>query len=73
MKILTQGRTAMVELPKEIWATSYGTEGRAGVLSSSYISPCLGDYDSIGRAKAVVKELFDYHRNGKNSYIMPEQ
>ena len=73
MKILIQGRTAVIELPREVWTTGYGDEGHAGVFSTSYISPCLGHYDSIGRAKAVVKEIFDYHRNGKNSYIMPEQ
>ena len=73
MKILTQGRTAVIELPKEVWAVGYGTEGRAGVFSTSHIMPCLGNYDSIDRAQAVVKEIFDYHRNGKNSYIMPEQ
>lgn len=73
MKILTQGRTAVIELPKEVWVTSYGPEGRAGVFSTSDRMPCLGDYDGIDRAKAVVKEIFDYHRNGKNSYVMPER
>ena len=72
MKILTQNREAVVELPREVWATQHGPE-RASVVSTSYISPHMGTYNSIDRAKEVVKEIFDYHRNGKNSYIMPEQ
>ena len=72
MKIYTQNRKAVVELPREVWAAGNGDE-RALVVSTSYISPYLGEYNSIDRAKEVVKEIFDYHRNGKNSYIMPEQ
>ena len=72
MKILTQNRDAVIEIPREVWATQHGPE-RASVVSTSYISPHMGTYNSIDRAKEVVKEIFDYHRNGKNSYIMPEQ
>lgn len=73
MKIFTQGRTCIIEMPKEVWCSSYGQENRASVFSSSELSPALGDYKDIGRARAVVKEIFDYYRNGKKTYVMPEQ
>lgn len=72
MKIYTQNRKAVVELPREVLVAENGNDG-ALVVSTSYISPYMGTYSSIDRAKEVVKEIFDYHRNGKNSYIMPEQ
>lgn len=72
MKILTQDRTAVIELPREVWVTPSGPE-RAMVVSTSYISPQIGQYDSVDRARTVVKEIFNYYRAGKNSYIMPEE
>lgn len=72
MKILTQDRTAVIELPREVWAAQNGDDG-ALVVCTSHISPHIGTYSSIDRAKEVVREIFDYHRNSKNSYIMPEQ
>lgn len=72
MKILTQDRTAVIELPREVWVTPQGPE-KAMVVSTSYISPRIGHYDSIDRAKAVVREIFDFHRAGKKTYIMPEK
>lgn len=72
MKILTQDRTAVIELPREVWVTPQGPEG-AIVVSTSYISPRIGNYGSVDRAKAVVKEIFYFYRSGKNSYIMPEE
>lgn len=62
----------MIEMPREIWA-AYNGMTRGIVVSTSYISPHIGTYSSIDRAKEVVKEIFDYHRSGKNSYIMPEK
>lgn len=72
MKIYTQDRKAIIELPREVWATENGDMG-ALVVGTSYIAPQFGCYATFDRAKEVVKEIFDYHRNGKNSYIMPEQ
>lgn len=71
MKIYTQDRKAIIELPREVWAAENGD--KALVVCTSYISPHIGKYDRFDRAKEVVKEIFDYYRNGKNSYIMPEQ
>ncbi len=68
MKILTQNRKAVIELPREVWASECGS-----VVSTSYISPQIGEYASLDRAKEVVKEIFEYYRKGKDSYIMPEQ
>ncbi|MBQ8804165.1 MAG: hypothetical protein IJZ53_11060 [Tyzzerella sp.] len=73
MKIYTQDRRTMVELPREVWAAQVGPDNKGLVAATSYIAPQMGYYDTFDRAKEVVKEIFDYHRNGKNSYIMPEQ
>lgn len=73
MKILTQDRSAMIELPKEIWATCAGEDHRGLVVGTSDHSSTMGIYGSIDRALAVVKEIFDYYRNGKKTYVMPEK
>lgn len=72
MKILTQNRKAVIELPREVWAVKNGNDG-ALVACTSYIAPQIGKYDSLDRAKEIVREIFEYYRKGKNSYIMPEQ
>lgn len=69
MKIYTQNRERVLEIPGEIWVAEYSGE-LAGIFSSSRF-PQLGEYKSKERAKEVVREIFEYYRNGKNSYIMP--
>jgi len=72
MKIYTQDRKAIIELPREVWATKNGNKG-ALVVGTSYIAQYIGEYASLDRAKEIVREIFEYYRKGKNSYIMPEQ
>lgn len=72
MKILTQDRKAIIELPREIWATAYGV-GKSAVIGKSYIAPIIGIYEGEDRATEILKEIFEYYRNGKSSYIMPEK
>ena len=71
MKIYTQDRKRIIEMPREIWVTEMSTNGE--IYSTAYINAHLGTYNNNDRAQEVVKEIFDYYRNGKNSYIMPEQ
>lgn len=71
MKILLQDRKKIVEMPREIWETQYGDA--FGIVGTSYISPLFGLYATEQRAKEVLSQIFEYYRNGKNSYVMPEQ
>ncbi len=71
MKILTQDRKRIIEMPREIWIVRISDQG--WIYSTSYINAELAHYDTVGRADAVLKEIFQYYRNGKNSYIMPEE
>lgn len=70
MKIYTQDRERILEMPSDIWVVEYGSESFGGVFSTSRNSQ-LGEYKTKSRAKEVVKEIFEYYRNGKSSYIMP--
>jgi len=72
MKIYTQDRKAIIELPKEIWATAYGLN-RSAIIGTSYIAPSFGIYEGADRAAEILKEIFEYHRAGKKTYIMPEK
>lgn len=58
-------------MPREIWVTEMSTNGE--IYGTAYINAHLGTYNNNDRAQEVVKEIFDYYRNGKKSYIMPEQ
>ena len=68
MKILTQDRKAVIDLPKEVWAAEFG---QAAAVVCADREP-LGIYSDYDRAKAVLREIFDYYRNGKKTYVMPE-
>lgn len=70
MKLYTQDRERIIEMPREIWVTTYS--GRSGIFSTS-LEPQLAEYKTEGRAKVVLAELFDYYRNGKNSYALPKE
>ena len=72
MKLYTQSRNAIIELPEEIWVSTVGSE-KTAIISTAYIEPKLGEYESEERARQVLGEIFYYYRNGKSSYIMPEE
>ena len=55
MKIYTQDRRTMVELPREVWAAQVGPDNKGLVAATSYIAPQMGYYDTFDRAKEVVK------------------
>lgn len=69
MKIYTQDRNHVVEVPRELWVTQVGENG--AIFATTYSVNPLGNYGSPERAREVLSELFQYYRNGKNSYIMP--
>ena len=70
MKIYTQDRERILEMPSNIWVVEYGSESLGGIFSTSR-NPQLGEYKTKSRAREVLGEIFKYFRDGKNSYIMP--
>lgn len=71
MKILTQNREMVIETPRNMWSTNMAEKGV--IVCSNDYNPIIGCYDSPERAREVLNEMFDYMRNGKKTYIMPEQ
>ena len=71
MKIYLQDRQKIITMPKEVWATKNGK--CYSIIGTSYITPILGNYETEQRAMEVLNQIFEYYRNGKNSYVMPEQ
>lgn len=69
MKIYLQDRSAVIELPRDIWVAEMGKGSL--IVSSCGVRPYLGEYPTKERAVEVLKEIFEYHRAGKNSYIVP--
>lgn len=70
MKLYTQDRERIIEMPREIWVTTYSE--KSGIFSTS-LHPQLAEYDAEERAKEVLAEIFKYYRNGENSYILPKE
>lgn len=73
MKIMVQDRTVIVEQPRCVWVEQipFGDEGI--VASNSRRVPVLGKYATIGRAKEVLKEVFECQRNGRYNFYMPQE
>ena len=71
MKIYTQDRKQIIEMPREIWVVEIGDSG--GIFSTSYSSAELGTYGTVKRAKEVLEEIFQCCKAGSSSYAMPEQ
>lgn len=71
MKILLQDRQKIVEMPREIWIAENAED--CTIVGSAYITPYLGNYPTKQRAQEVIGQMFEYYRNGKNSYVMPTE
>lgn len=71
MKIFSQDRQLIVDMPRELWVTRSGDNYI--VIGTAYSFPTLGTYRTEERAREVLRQIFEYHRTGKNSYIMPEE
>ena len=70
MKILVQDRASVRVMPSEIWVTRTGKTW--SIIGCSYLSSYFAEYTTEERAKEVLKEMFQYLRSGKKTYIMPE-
>lgn len=68
MKIWIQNRNMITEQPRCIWITSDGK-----VESNNRRVPVLGAYKDEARAGQVLAEIFEFQRNGKCNYIMPQE
>lgn len=71
MKLYLQDRQKIIDMPREVWMTGNGVN--YCIMGTSYISPVLAVYDNEKTAKEVLSKMFEYYRNGKNSYILPEK
>lgn len=73
MKIMIQDRTVIVEQPRCVWVEQLPFSGQGIVASNSKRVPVLGTYPSMDRAKEVLKEVFEYQRNGRYNFYMPRE
>lgn len=69
MKLYLQDREAILELPSDIWVT--GVAGKGLIVSSNRVRPYIAEYVSVARAQEIVREIYEYYRDGKNSYTLP--
>lgn len=73
MKILTQDRNTVMDIPAEVYVANVDKDCSAVMCSGNRKNIYLGTYSSSKRAKEVLGEMFQYYRRGKNSYVMPEE
>lgn len=71
MKILTQDRKTLMDMPKELWAAEV-THGMGMIVCSGRVHQYLGMYSTIGLAEDILKQIFDCYKHGEASYTMPE-
>ena len=69
MKIFTQNRKYLVEMPRNIWAANYGN--RTGIFCSGSSVSHLGEYRK-GRALEILEEITKAYQNGESVFYMPE-
>lgn len=72
MKIMLQNRQMIIEQPRCLFIEPQA-DGSVAVASNARAAPALGTYPSMDRAKEVLNEIFQFQRNGKYNYYMPEQ
>lgn len=73
MKIMNQGRTMIIEQPSCVWVETDPPDNHGIVASNSKRAPQLGRYPTFERAREVLAELFEYQRNGRINFYMPQQ
>ena len=71
MKIFTQDRARIFDFSGDVWAVETPDGDGRIVADKVNVSPYIGTYKDAGRAGEVLKEIFQYYRDGKKSYIMP--
>lgn len=73
MKIMVQDRKMIIEQPRCVWVEGMPFGDKSIVASDSKRAPVLGTYSTLDRAKEVLKEVFEYQRNGRYSFYMPQE
>ncbi len=73
MKIMIQDRMMIVEQPRCVWVEQLPFGDKGIVASNSKRAPVLGTYQTPGRAREVLNEIFEFHRNGKVNFYMPKE
>lgn len=73
MKIMIQDRTMIVEQPRCVWVEEAPFSDEGIVVSNLKRAPVLGIYPSVNRAKEVLEEVFEYQRNGRYNFYMPQE
>lgn len=74
MKILSQNHETIFEMPKSIWITQSGLEGKWIVVASGNSSiPCVGIYENHERARAVLRDIFIAYGKNESVFEMPEK
>lgn len=68
MKILTQERYRIVEMPREVWITKNGDQYE--IMSTYSSCRSLGHYSTEKRAIEVLREIFAAY-GIREKYIMP--
>lgn len=72
MRILSQDRRAIVELPGEVWVTQVGEEHNGLIVADVEFMPYLGIYTDCKRASEVLTEIFEAYTKKERVFIMPE-
>lgn len=71
MKIMVQDRTMIIEQPRCVWVEQHPHSDQGMIASNLRRAPILGTYETTGRARDVLWEMFEFQRNGKCNYYMP--
>ena len=73
MKIMVQDRTMIVEQPRCVWVEEMPFSDESVVASNLKRAPVLWKYPTLDRAKEVLEEVFEYQRNGRYNFYMPQE
>lgn len=73
MKIMIQNRSVIMEMPRNIWVATEGEYCNGLILCGSSRAPVIGLFENAARAKEVLNEIFEFQRNGKMTYLVPEK
>lgn len=73
MKIMIQNRSVIMEMPRNVWVATEGVDNNGIILCGSNRSPVIGLFKDTARAQEVLKEIFEFQRNGKMTYLVPEK
>lgn len=73
MRIMIQNRCMVIETPRNIWIQRDEVTGSGVVMCSNRRAPVLGIYSDMSRAQQVLGTLFEFQRNAKRTYLMPNE